>query len=108
MIRVCTEDDFFVDSIKHSGYCWICCTNQELELGWIGIRCSRCHSVYSIEDSMPRIVKMRRELLKLKRSEFAKLTGYAYATIKHYEFVECSMEYFDKTAEIIKERFNER
>lgn len=100
-IHITTEDTFFTDAITiNDCYCSICTNKTTQDLGWIGARCRTCKQIYNLEDTMPDIVRRRREAMKLNRLEMSKLTGYKRSTIKRYEYVECSRPYYDLTGKI--------
>lgn len=102
-IHICTDNDFFVDAPKITVECKICGVVCESEIGYIGMRCSQCGSIYDpFEITVPDIVKKRRELLGFSRKVMAKKSGYSHKTIKKYELVKCTEAYFNKTREFIK------
>jgi hypothetical protein len=103
LIHIATTDTFFVDAPKHEGECWICGTRCEQEMGWIGMRCSKCNSVYDSEMGLQRVVRMRRELMNLSRRQMADKCGIKASTVKKYEWVWPSKHYCELTATLIKE-----
>ena len=100
--HIATTDTFFIDAPIMNLKCPICEKECKNELGYIGLRCSNCKSVYDLDWTMPDIARRRRELMKFNRSQMAEITGYAKSSIKKYEFVRCTQQYFDKTTELIK------
>lgn len=104
MIHISNDETFLIDSIKLESKCVICCKKSTLRLGWVGEKCDKCLScVDPFEIMACKIVKMRRELMKLSRIEMAKLTGYSRHTIKKYEFTYPSRRYFILTKILIKQ-----
>jgi len=82
--------------------CLVCCKITRQRAGYIGVQCLVCRSVIDFEENFRgRIVRMRREMLKLNRKEMGELTGYSPKTIKQYEWVWCTKNYYDKTREIM-------
>ena len=104
--HISTPDTFFIDPIKskEKSECPVCCQMAHSEMGYTGKRWLCCKIELCGEDFMGSIVKKRREkILKLNRKEMGKLTGYSPKTIKQYEWVKCSKQYFDKTTKFMKE-----
>lgn len=104
MIHIATTDTFFIDAPVVEAKCFICGVRCKHEIGWIEERCSNCGSVYSpFEITMPDVVRKRRELFNLTRRQFGELIGYKPASVKRYEWVECTQRYFDATAELMEQ-----
>jgi hypothetical protein len=102
--HIATTDTFFVDSIDVGvSKCWICGIDSKHELGWIGSRCDNCKSVYDFtEITMPAVVRMRRELLKLSRREIAEKMKYSIHSIRYYENNRCSSKYYKATELLVR------
>lgn len=90
------------DSIPMTTKCWVCCRRAVHDLLWTGEICRKCGKYYNLEFTWPDIVTARRELLRLNRKQMALLTGYSPKTIKQYEWVKCSEQYYHVTEELIK------
>lgn len=105
-MHIATTDTFFVDALRMEAWCSICGHTGQQEIGWIGMRCSRCRSVTNPEDTWPDVVMARRKMLGLTRRQMGEITGFAASTIKRYEFVRCTQSYIDATERAVRERFN--
>lgn len=73
--------------------CFFCKKTGEVEAGYVGLRCRECGKISSDEAS--HMVYSKRMFLGLTRPEMAKLTGYSKHTIKQYEWVYCTKNYFE-------------
>jgi transcriptional regulator with XRE-family HTH domain len=51
--------------------------------------------------TVPDIVKMQRELLRMSRKEISVLLGYKSSTVKRYELKRCSLVYYEKIKNLI-------
>ena len=104
--HICTNDSMMAGAIElPESECPVCCKITKQRAHYIGVQCLECRRVWDYESNFRgRIVRMRRELLKLNRREMGKLTGYSSKTIKQYEWVWCTKNYYEKTRKIMKAR----
>jgi len=103
--HICTNESLCNEMKLDKATCIVCCTpNAESSAGYGGIHLKCCNTV--IDDSTDKccIVRRRRTLLELKRKELAELFDKSQYTIKSYEWVKCSKEYFDFTTKLMEEK----
>lgn len=106
MGHICTEESFLINASKIKSKCFICLHISYLRIGWVGEKCDICDSCIDPFDiCISDIVKLRREKMGLSRKEMSKLTGYSKSTIKRYEYVHCSENYYKLTGRLIKKHF---
>ena len=97
-----------VDAVKVNSNCPYCNFQGEHRLGYVAMQCTNCKTYWELEETIPDIVKKIREKLKLTRWDLFKLTGYKPTTIKQYEFVKCSIPYYEKMKQLFRMKLNER
>lgn len=86
--------------------CFICTYQTVQYAGYTAVVCDKCGCSYDPFDlSMPDVVKIRRETMKLSRKELSKLSGLATGTIKFYENRKCSTPFFNLTKKLIRAKF---
>lgn len=85
--------------------CSICQTEAQHNLSYTAMRCATCGCSYDpFELTIPDIVKMQREKLKLTRKQTGAILGYSPKSIKRYEFVRCTRPYRAKMQELFNQR----
>jgi|GEM_PF-3718239 len=110
MGHICTDESFLVDAhIIENSECLICGHISNLRLGWLGEKCDICGAcIDPFEIWVGDIVRERRKILKLTRSQMANETGYSSKSIKYYELSKCSPFYFNLTKKLIFDKFNNK
>ena len=84
--------------------CLICATKSILKIGLLGVLCENCKSYYApFEMTMPDVVRLRREQMKLTRKQIGQKLKYAASSIKKYELIKCTTPYFIATEVLFKE-----
>lgn len=101
-MHVCTSETFMIDAIETTGFCPVCCKeNQLIKIGWIECQCDGCKNYFSSESANITVEK-RRKILGLSRKKMAVKMGLKPKTISNYENIWPSKKYWNKTETLIK------
>lgn len=103
MSSICSASDFEIEDLDYNGWCPICCREDTpIRVGWTHERCIIGNCIIPHEGFMGSIAMRRRERLGLTRRQMSEITGLKPSTIKRYEWVRCSKNYYEKTAELMR------
>lgn len=106
-MHISTTDTFFIDAPILKLICWICRRDSNSELGWIGVRCGECGSVWSTDMGLSHIAYLKREFLGISRTDFCKQFGITRKTIRNYESDIPSRIHLERLDELIEQQTSE-
>lgn len=105
-VHICTNESFLHDAIEHECKCHICDEVALQRVSYVCGHCANCNQYYDLEGWMGYTLWLRRNALKMKRRDFAKLLGITRKTLANYETSRCSKVAHDKSLTVFKELFN--
>lgn len=100
--HLCTDDSLLAGAHKVKHVCPVCFENCTQEAGYTIGRCSKCRLTYIPGDG-PNIVTQRRKFMGLRRRDIVHCTGLKPDTVRRYERVRCSKNYWKLTERIVRD-----
>ncbi len=98
-----TTDNCFDTGNKIEYMCPICLKkDKNTMVTWVGIKCSNCNYMLSLDEWRGEIARVQRNYLKLTRKQLGEKLGYSKNTIRQYEWVKCPDRYWNKLQELMK------
>lgn len=87
------------------GICFICTYKTTQYAGYTAVVCDKCGAGFDpFEATLPDVVRLQRETLKMSRKQVAEALGYSVKSVRYYENRRCSTPYYNKIKKLIRSK----